>query len=356
MTRTGSAERVLFISHTADQGTFKVGSHHLARELSDLGYEVAHVSTPLSLLHGLPGLSNRISSLAGASTRDVHGTVHLVPRTILPVQLAQNRQRLAKSLSALGFRNPDYVFIDQPLMNGVMDLFAPMTKIIYRPTDTYLHGMAARRQVRILRRVEAVVATSAPVLESLRLPASVPSTIIENGVELRRFDFVSDAPRSGIAYIGAVDYRFDWNSIKAIANFIPHERVDIYGPVTSKPPAMPSNVVVHGPIDYGNIPTLLTQAKIGIIPLNNAQANAGRSPMKFYEYLAAGLYVIASRTPELDRRAVDGVRLYSSEQELINAVKLFTASRSPNDAGKQVARSQEWSVKAKNLMSFVQSI
>ena len=38
--------RVVFLSHTEAGGVFRVGSHHLARELSRAGVEVHHVPPP----------------------------------------------------------------------------------------------------------------------------------------------------------------------------------------------------------------------------------------------------------------------------------------------------------------------
>jgi hypothetical protein len=44
-------KRMVFASHTASIGVFRVGSHHLSRELSRMGNDVVHVSTPVSLAH-----------------------------------------------------------------------------------------------------------------------------------------------------------------------------------------------------------------------------------------------------------------------------------------------------------------
>lgn len=42
---------IVFASHTYMGGTFVVGSHHLARELSQMGHRVLHLSTPITPFH-----------------------------------------------------------------------------------------------------------------------------------------------------------------------------------------------------------------------------------------------------------------------------------------------------------------
>jgi glycosyltransferase involved in cell wall biosynthesis len=68
------------------------------------------------------------------------------------------------------------------------------------------------------------------------------------------------------------------------------------------------NLRLLGPRPYAMLPAYLQHAHAGILPLNDHPANAGRSPMKLYEYAAAGLPVLATRTPELVRRTLPFVR------------------------------------------------
>ena len=69
-----------------------------------------------------------------------------------------------------------------------------------------------------------------------------------------------------------------------------------------------SNLRILGARPYAVLPAYLRHAHAGLLPLNDHPANAGRSPMKLYEYAAAGLPVLATRTAELARRGLPFVR------------------------------------------------
>ncbi|MBU2690202.1 MAG: glycosyltransferase family 4 protein [Candidatus Eisenbacteria bacterium] len=63
-----------------------------------------------------------------------------------------------------------------------------------------------------------------------------------------------------------------------------------------------SNVCLHGPCPYQELPDLLTRFHVGISPYTSRWRHVagGPSPIKVYAYLAAGLPVIATRLPGLE--------------------------------------------------------
>ena len=43
--------KIIFVSHTYVGGTYVVGSHHLSAQLREMGHDVLHLSTPVSIFH-----------------------------------------------------------------------------------------------------------------------------------------------------------------------------------------------------------------------------------------------------------------------------------------------------------------
>ena len=82
--------RLLLGSHTAPGGVFRVGSHHLARELAAQGHEVCHLSSPVSLAHVVnardPEVRRRYR-LAARRVRAARVAGDFVPLTLLPMSL-----------------------------------------------------------------------------------------------------------------------------------------------------------------------------------------------------------------------------------------------------------------------------
>jgi teichuronic acid biosynthesis glycosyltransferase TuaH len=345
--------RVVFISHTHAGGIFKVGSHHLARELSIRGYNVAHVSTPFSTAHAALGKGadgRKEQSLLGAQ-RDEHGVLQLVPRTILPARLSTSRY-LRNALQDTEFFGARFMLVDQPLMSaGPLTRFAKT--VIYRPTDLYLAGAAAAKQRALLKLAAGVIATSDEVLHALPLDRQIPRMTIENGVEFSRFAAPRAEHRSGAVYVGALDERFDWDAIRQFALAVPDAPVRLAGPADSAPTDLPSNVELLGSVPYSDVPALLARARVGLLPLSDSPSNRGRSPMKLFEYLAAGLRVVSRETPVIAARNLPGVFTYQRAEQGAALYSVEHLHTDPNLTGIEAARRQDWAAKADEVEKFL---
>ena len=358
----------VFLSHTARAGVFRVGSHHLAREFATAGHLVAHVSHPVTLGHVVrlaePDIRARAyRALRGPALAD-DGVVDVVARAPLPLGAlrrgplaAVNRRScgraLSRALGAAGMSHIDVAIVDQPLFNEVIEDLKPEI-VVYRPTDAHPREPLAGAERRLLRFADGVVATSSVVLDSLSpLSAQLPTMVLENGVEIHRFARPGPAPGHGAVYVGAIDDRFDWDGVTHMARAAPDITFQLAGPVRSEPPHLPPNVCLLGPVPYGDIPALLQAAAVGLLPFNTAAGNAGRSPMKYYEYLAAGLWVVASKSPTLAQRRAPGVALYTKPAEATQCLAQALTQGSRNDAGTAHARQFDWSTQSARLLGFI---
>lgn len=352
--------KVIFASHSFMGDTFRVGSHHYAREFARLGDDVLHISTSLwrgmALARPATRASSRHTRAIEGPLRDSDGVLHAVPRSALPMRWGGGLTSANRIIERTGFRQADLLIIDQPHY-GLLGELLPAAKVIYRPTDEHPSGRLARDEQRVVTAAHGIVATSRPVLEALHSPPGTPQSVIENGVEFERFASEPGGVRDGLVYVGAIDGRFAWTDVAIIANAAPSEVLRLVGPVTDPPErALPSNVEIVGPLDYVKIPEILRRSRLGIVPMSNDPRNAGRSPMKYYEYLAAGLYVVATRTPSLADRSTPGVFTYSHDEEIAPLVRKALSSDAPNAAGMVAAREQDWSRKAVQLRDFAQSL
>ncbi|WP_194765121.1 glycosyltransferase [Microbacterium sp. UFMG61] len=350
--------RILFLSHSHPFGAFRVGSHHYARELSARGADVVHLSTPISLMHRVTGRVKRsdLTTVPRGSQRDGDGVLHIVPRTILPAQAGA--PSVARLLERAGVAARfDAVLIDQPLLwdDSVRALG---DSVIYRPTDLYPSGLKNSLQQRILAAVDGVVATSDEVLRALG-PVRIPSLVLGNGVDVRRFAALVDeeAPRAArCVYVGALDDRFDWDRVDAWAQAHPDVDFVIAGPDARPAHPLPSNVDLVGPVPYAEVPALLHTARVGLLPLSDNPLNAGRSPMKLYEYLAAGLAVVARETPGIRGRSEVGVDVYTGDGDADAALDRALSTPSLNRAGVHAAAAESWVQKAEALEEFVRTV
>lgn len=362
---------VVFASHTAQTGVFRVGSHHYARELAEAGCEVTHVSTGLTPLHlsRIRGtdVRSRLRMALNSPVTDAQGVKHVVPllgfptgRLPEPAADAVMRLPLRSWCAALGRdRNtsPDFLIVDQPLLGGMIEILKPK-RIIYRPTDAHFDVRTRQAEMRVVAKAHGVVATSKSVLDEVLAgaPQAIPTEVLENGVEFERFSEAPESgPRAGAIYVGALDKRFDWRTLQILAHAFPMEPFSVAGPVpSSKPVELPSNVRFLGPVPYAEIPQLLKAAKVGLLPMSDDPSNGGRSPMKYYEYLAAGLNIVATRTETLAERTGPGVYLYERSGDPVPAMLSALANYNGNSSGIAYASEYSWKKRSQRLMKFMQ--
>lgn len=347
---------ILFLSHTARNGDFRVGSHHLSYALAQDGHAVAHISTPYSWAHRIirpRQRSRRVAAAQGATT--VGGVVDLVPHTVLPAAIWWSETQMLRALGEVGLQDPEFVFIDQPLLStrAFMD-----ATTVFRPTDLFRTAALKRAARRAIRRAHGVAATSPGVLASLLVGPDQPSCILENGVDFFRFFAASGAQkRYDFVYVGALDYRFDFGAVARAAARLPRSSFAIYGPKPRSLPGMPKNVRLAGPIPYEDAPAAMAAGRIGIMPFVPNESNSARSPMKLYEYVAAGIPVVAPMNLAARVSHLAGIQSFDPNDPdgFARALQYASHALVLGDQDSAIARSKDWSLIAQRLLAFAVS-
>lgn len=378
--------KIIFFSHTAMGGSFVVGSHHLAKALTRMGNEVLHVSAPVSLAHVVGAVTNSFTRvrmkrwLAGGA--EIEGVREIVPFAALPWQFARltarsliafSRWMLASPIRGIGSLNTssaDFLIVDDPRFVG-LTMSLP-SRLVYRATDLYsqMHNdrwmLEAERL--ICRHANLLVATSEPVAEHLRQLSGRAVHVIANGVDFEHFAGPRESAasvfgvlpgdrRDRAVYVGAFDSRFGLKELRSAAALLPQKFFLLVGPGAEGVAAElgHANVVSLGAVDYSRLPDILSQCAVGLLPMSVNASNAGRSPMKLYEYAAAGLAIAATSTPEIRRRKLPSLFTGIGESGFTRAVQeAFECAENPVvlNEGRDMARLQGWSMKAAELLSL----
>ena len=105
------------------------------------------------------------------------------------------------------------------------------------------------------------------------------------------------APTSNVIYVGSFEAWTDVELVLDTARLLRDHSFHLFGNwIREVPASLPSNVYVHGPVQHRAIAGKMKACSVGLIP--SAPQNIERmveKPLKFYEYLAAGLGVAATR-------------------------------------------------------------
>ncbi|TKF19157.1 glycosyltransferase family 1 protein [Vibrio kanaloae] len=108
-------------------------------------------------------------------------------------------------------------------------------------------------------------------------------------------------------YVGSIADWFDWESVMLLAKNNPKDKVVIVGPNYSRStPELPPNVELRKAIQHSEVPELLTSFDYGLIPFKVNELTNSVDPVKYYEYVAAGLNIITTEFGEMRFRVESG--------------------------------------------------
>lgn len=260
-----------------------------------------------------------------------------------------------------------------------MDSFSGILLPYIAPTIAEMHSPKKPTFLmrRFFSRVRGVVATTAATKESLMKNFEIPDRVIlvePNGVDENIFTGavskkdarkklgLSDKPFA--LYAGRF---YAWKGLEVLAEAAASSPLPIwlaggtreeYEQVTKK---SGERLLFAGSRPAGEMPLWLAAADILLVlgTAQNEDSYRYTSPMKIFEYLAAGRPVVASRTP-----AVAGIlpRAAAFWYEPDNAASLADAIREANtstevavkiESGRALAQEHTWDKRAERILAFI---
>lgn len=181
---------------------------------------------------------------------------------------------------------------------------------------------------------------------------------VPNGVDYSHFSMARDMcaesdagmrdksrPRR-LIYIGALQHWFDARLVGEVAARLRGWEVQLVGSCQldrrQRAHLSRANIRLIGRRDYQALPSLLAEADVAMIPFVLSDLIRGTSPIKLYEYLAAGVPVVASPMPEVLPYVQPGaVRCTDDPAEFAHFVEECAASPD-RDRCQAIARESSW--------------
>jgi glycosyltransferase involved in cell wall biosynthesis len=241
-------------------------------------------------------------------------------------------------------------------LNAPLPLEAARYRTLPRPDE------AARLERAVLSGADVVLAVSGPLAAYARSRGATHVEVLPNAVDLRRFPRPSTVREPRCVFLGALR---PWHGIGAIAEAwrllaadAPPLLVVGDGPERAALEAVGANVT--GAVPHAQVPKLLATAAIGLAPYAS-DAPGYFSPLKLFEYLAAGLAVVAGDIPGVSEtvgreqavlvRPGDAAALAAAVSELARdgskRARLAAAGRA------LVAAHHTWDARASRILDIV---
>lgn len=193
---------------------------------------------------------------------------------------------------------------------------------------------------RLIQRSDLVICT-AETLRLIKAPLHEHVYTVTNGADIEHFMStqapstniaadISSLPRPVVGYIGTI---FEWVDILAVARAArarPDYSFVFIGPVSTDVSQIENlpNVHLLGPRPYSDLPSYLKGFDVATVPFVIHDVTLRASPVKFYEYLASGIPIVAAMLPDLER--FQGLaELYNSHEDFIAALDRSVRDKSP---------------------------
>lgn len=337
-------------------------------------HDVVYVDPNRSFLQGL----RKGRLLWGDVEADSTRLRHYQPPAGLPfarTMRAFNRFNYSRTLSGLyrfleqsGFHSPHVVILSYPDQVEVCEAF-PGSPVVYDLMDEptlflkpWQKSAFHKMHLHLVERCDLLV-TSSRVLHERYAARARKAVCITNGVRRELVDELSmgrirvdprlsGLPRPILGYVGMISHWFDFAMIKSLANEFTHGSVVLIGPTDVEPPALPDNVKFLGPVPHKDLASVLAGFDLGLIPFRRCPAIDAVNPIKLYEYLAAGLPVLASAFDEMNDFGAFATT-YDNRQEgvaLANALLIHASSSASGDLRRAFARKHCWDSKARQFL------
>jgi glycosyltransferase involved in cell wall biosynthesis len=265
----------------------------------------------------------------GVQVRD--GVSWLVPLTLLfyynlpllrSLYIGRNQYRfclppLGRQLDKAGFGRVDLLWCAGPVAYSLLGL-VPHSVSCYRLADRLdkfsgIPENVGELQKDLMRRVDFVLATSRSLLEWARSVRGEGVYYLPNGVSEIFFErdlpCPADFPQDGrpvAIYVGTLDTRFDLETLQYAVKRMKDIHFLLIGPLTCT--ALEQglrdldgelNFTRLGAKAYRELPAYLQWSAVGLIPFHLNELTEAVNPIKYYEYLASGLPVVAPPMREL---------------------------------------------------------
>lgn len=366
----------------------------IMRRMAARGHRVLFVERPVGLEHWLryAEFRRRKGQRWREGRREVEPGLHIVSLPLLlPGRYYSPRvnringritvRAVRRTLAQLGMERP-LLWIYNPFQGDLVGQFGE-TASVYHCIDEWTAGTSGRKraiirqlEIELLRRVDLVFANSPPTFDEKR-HFNANTHRIPSGVDFDHFAAgasgrdaaqpvaaeLAHIPAPRIGYSGHVNDRLDYGVLEALARERPAWSLVLVGsthPWTMEAEPLQRlqqypNVHFLGKQPYAKMPELLRGLDVCLMPYIDDDRGHYRSPLKLYEYLAAGKPVVSTPHPEADEFA-ELVYQAAAPGDFVRAVERALADKSPArvEQREAVASQHSWDARVAQMEEILE--
>ena len=277
--------------------------------------------------------------------------------------------------AARGLGGPRILWIYDPMAFELIGQ-AGEDLTVYDVVDDYAEqvGPDARRRRFVAAADEAAACRSQVVfatttgLYERQLQRNPETHLVRNGADFAHFSHTNGTAPEVRSFAGPVvgfagnltAEKVDFDLLEAVARARPEWSLVLVGPPAENARGQLDrlgaldNVHALGFRPYEELPAYVSGFSVGVIPYRATAYTRNCSPLKVYEYLAAGKAVVASGVPELSGMEPD-VTLADRPEAFVAAIESALAASSPEAVARRRATAEQntWEARTERLLDLV---
>ncbi|MGH2865581.1 MAG: glycosyltransferase, partial [Solirubrobacteraceae bacterium] len=317
--------------------------------------------------------------------REVDG-LHVLSPLVVPLHGSRAVRRLnarllpwlvRRAVRRLGLRAP-ILWAYVPQAETLIEAIEPSLIVYHCVDDIAAHDLIdtssfRSSEERFAARADLVLASAPALAERMRgisgnvveAPNVADTGLFARALEPGPLDAgMAQLPAPRIVFTGAIAAaKLDLPMLARLARLRPSWSFALVGPVGAGDPhtdisalAREPNVHLLGLRSYSQLPGVLRAADAGLIPYARNELTNSIFPMKVYEYLAAGLPVIATPLPALADLAE--VRRAPDAEGLVALLEQALGEDSPERRGERslAARAHSWDRRLEEIAAEIEAL
>jgi hypothetical protein len=224
----------------------------------------------------------------------------------------------------------------------------------------FYRGLSRRalcqREQQLVQQVE-LMAVSSRALQHKWCARHAHIQLVPNALKPALFGEPARRTRPGVrpvlGYLGTLAQWFDWPWVIALAQAFPEAEIRLVGPCFSAPPpSLPANISLLPGCEHGAAIAAMQDFDLGLIPFKRNSLTESVDPIKYYEYRALGLPVLATAFGEMKQHQREpGTFLSHSLSDIGAQLALALAHRDTEAARQEFIRQHSWSERFAPLLA-----
>lgn len=378
---------ILLVSTADWDNPFWTNKQHVAVELARRGHRILYVEssgirTPTATARDMNRIWRRLKRVFGKPRR-VQDNIWVWSPILIPWHAKPWVRFLNKGLLALqrglaqaqvGFA-PKVMWTYWPLTTYFYNL-NKYNKVIFHSVDDIKEqpgtprALVAQGEVDLATKA-SIVFTTAPHLCEFNKAFNANTHYFNNVADFAHFNRATEPgpipadlesiPHPRIGFVGAISgYKQNLELIRQMADRRPNYHFVLIGDIGEGDPLTNAailknvpNIHLLGPKAYKDLPDYLRGMDVGLLPSHLNDYTRSMFPMKFFEYLAAGLPVISTRIPALADHA-DLVLLRDSEDFEEGLDRIIAGDCATLEQRLAAAREQTYEARTEKMLRLIE--